>query len=83
MKESLSAPGLGWKEYKKMCDDSNEPIYTDNGKNMRHFIRQSIKGGRVCDFIQYFKSKICGDVLKIIREELNMMEMFMILLMFI
>ena len=39
---------------------------------MRWFIRQSIKGGRVCAFNQYYKSKgICDDILKIISEELN------------
>ena len=38
---------------------------------MRYFVRQSIKGGRVCVFNQYYKSKICDDILKIISEELN------------
>ena len=37
---------------------------------MRWFVRQSIKGGRVCAFSQYYKSKICDDVLKIISKEL-------------
>ena len=38
---------------------------------MRWFFRQSIKGGRVCGFNQYYKSKICDEVLKILSEELN------------
>ena len=38
---------------------------------MRWFVRQSIFGGRVCAFNQYYKSKICGDVLKIISRELK------------
>ena len=38
---------------------------------MRWFVRQNIKGGRVCAFNQYYKSKICDDILKIISEELN------------
>ena len=38
---------------------------------MRWFVRQSIKGGRVCAFNQYYKSKICDDILNIISEELN------------
>ena len=38
---------------------------------MRRFVRQSIKGGRVCGFNQYYKSKICDEVLKILSEELN------------
>ena len=37
---------------------------------MRWFARQSIKGGRVCAFNQYYKSKSCDDILKIISEEL-------------
>ena len=31
---------------------------------------QSIKGGRVCAFNQYFKSKHCDDILKMINNEL-------------
>ena len=38
---------------------------------MRCFIRQPIKGGRVCAFNQYCKSKNCDDILKVISEELN------------
>ena len=37
---------------------------------MRWFVRQSIKGGRVCAFNQYYKSKHCDDNLKIINKEL-------------
>ena len=36
---------------------------------MRHFMRQSIKVGRVCSFNQSYKSKDCDDILKIISEE--------------
>ena len=35
---------------------------------MRNFLRQSIKGGRVCAFIQYYKSKLCEDILKKTKE---------------
>ena len=38
---------------------------------MRHFVRQSIKGGRVCAFNQYYKSEFCGDILKTLSRELN------------
>ena len=41
---------------------------------MRWFVRQRITGGRVCAFIQKYKSKICDDTLKIITEELNLKE---------
>ena len=43
---------------------------------MRWFVRQSIKGGRVCAFNQYFKSKICDDILFIISEKLNVRRNF-------
>ena len=45
-----------------------------NDKYMRWFVRQSIKGGRVCSFVEYYeyyKSKICNDILTIISEVLN------------
>ena len=35
------------------------------------FVRQSIKGGRVCAFNQYYKSKHCDDILKIINKKLT------------
>ena len=37
---------------------------------MRWFVRQSIKGGRVCAFNQYYKSKHCDDILRNINKEL-------------
>ena len=45
MKDSLSAPGLGWKFFYSMRDENDEPIYTCNDNYMRHFVRRSIKGG--------------------------------------
>ena len=71
MKDCLSLPGQGWKHFNSLRTEEDEPIYTYNDKYMRHFVRQSFKGGRVCVFNQYYKSKICGDILKIISEELN------------
>ena len=71
MKDCLSAPGLGWKYFNSMRDENDEPFYTYNAKYMGWFVRQSIKGGRVCAFNQYCKSKIVDEVLKIISGELN------------
>ena len=70
MKDCLSLPGLGWKYFNSLRTEEDEPIYTYNDKYMRWFIRQSIKGGRVCAFNQYYKSKHCDDILKIINREL-------------
>ena len=53
MKDCLSAPGLGCKFFNCMRDENDEPNYTYIDKYMRWFVRQSIKGGRVCAFNQY------------------------------
>ena len=37
---------------------------------MRWFVRQSIRGGRICVFNQYYKSKHCDEILKIINKDL-------------
>ena len=58
MIDCLSAPGLGWNYFISMRDENDEPIYTCNDKHMRWFVRQSIKGGRVCAFIQHINQKI-------------------------
>ena len=70
MKDCLSLPGLGWKYFNSLRTEEDEPIYTYNEKYMRWFVRQSIKGGRVCAFNQHYKSKHCNDILKIINKEL-------------
>ena len=70
MKDCLSLPGLGWKYFYSLRTE-DEPIYTYNDKYVRWFVRQWTKGGQVCAFNQYFKSKTCDDILKIISEELN------------
>ena len=71
MRDCLSLPGLGWKFFKSLRTQQDEPIYTYNDKHMRWFVRRSRKGRGVCAFNQYYKSKICGDILKVISEELN------------
>ena len=56
MKNCLSLPSLGWKYYNSMREEDDadiEPIYSYNDKYMRHFVRQSIKGGKVGAFNQY------------------------------
>ena len=80
MKNCLSLPSLGWKYYnskrmKKKIDSrfANEPIYSYTDKYMRHFVRQSIKGGKVGAFNQYFESNISDKIFKTISEELKFM----------
>ena len=71
IKACLSLPSLGWEYFKSLRTEEYEPIYRYNDKYTSWFIRQSIRGGRVCAFNQYYKSKICDDILRIISEELN------------
>ena len=71
MKDFLSLPSLGWKYFNSLRTEEDEPIYTYNDKYMRWFVRQSIKGGRVCAFNQHYKSKHCDDILKTIKKELT------------
>ena len=70
LKDCLSLPDLMWNFFKSLRTEEDEPIYTYIDKYMRWFVRQSIKGGRVCAFNQYYKSKICDNILKIISKEL-------------
>ena len=71
MKDCLSLPGLGFKYFNSLKTDQDEPIYTYNDKYLRWFVRQAACGGRVCALNQYYKSKICDDILKTISEELH------------
>ena len=71
MKDCLSLPGLGWKYFNSLRTEEDEPIYTYNDKYMRWFVRQSIKGGRVCAFNQYYKSDHYNDIKRILSKELG------------
>ena len=70
MKDCLSLPGLRWKYFNSLGTEEDETIYTCIDEYMRWFVRQSIKGGRVCAFNQFYKSKHCNDILKIKNKEL-------------
>ena len=70
MKDCLSLPGLGWKYFNSLRTEEDEPIYTYNDKYMRWFVRQNIKGGRVCAFNQYYKSNQYNDIKRILSKEL-------------
>ena len=74
MKDCLSLPGLGWKYFNSLRTEEDEPIYTYNDKYMRWFVRQSIKGGRVCAFNQYYKSKHYNDIKRILSKEFEFEE---------
>ena len=78
-KDCLSLPGLGWKFLNILRTEEDEPLYTYNDKYLRKFVRQSIKRGRGCAFNQYYKPKICDDILKTMSEEIDVKGTFMIL----
>ena len=50
--------------------EEDEPKNKYNDKYMRYSVRQSIKGGLVCDLNQNFKSKVCDDILNHTSKEL-------------
>ena len=73
MKDCLSLPSLGWKYFNLTRDqpDLIEPIYTYTDKYMRHFVRQSIKGGKVGAFNQIYESEVSDIIFDIIKLELG------------
>ena len=71
MKNSLTLPSLANKYFNSLRDESDEPIYTYNDEFMRHFVRQSIKGGRCSALNQYYKLNNSQEVFNIISKELN------------
>ena len=66
MKNSLTLPSLANKYLNSLKNASNEPIYTYNDEYMRHYVRQSIKGGCCSALNQYYKSNISQEVFNII-----------------
>ena len=72
MKNSLTLPSPANKYFNGLRDENDEAIYTYNNEFMRHFVRQSIKGGRCSALNQYYKSNISQEVFNIISKELNL-----------
>ena len=56
MKDCLLSPGIGWKYFNSLRTE-DEPIYSYNDKYMRSFVRETLKGGRVCALNHYYKRK--------------------------
>ena len=68
---SLTLPSLANKYFNSLRDESDEPIYTYNVEFLRHFVRQSIKGGRCSTLYQYYKSNISDEVFNFISKDLD------------
>ena len=71
MKDCVSLPKLGWKNFKSLRKDEDEVIYTYDDNYMKRFLRQNIKGGRVCSYIQFFNWKLCDKILNCVSEDLK------------
>ena len=71
MKNSLTLSSLANKSFSSLRDETNEPIYTYNDELIRHFVRQSIKGGRWSSLNQCHTSTIPDQVSNIMSEELG------------
>ena len=71
MKKSLTFPSLAKMYFNGLRDETAEPIYTYNDENMRHFLRQSIRGVKCVALNQNCKPVISDEVFNIISEELN------------
>ena len=72
IKNCLTLPSLASKYFNSLREENDEPIYTYNDEFMRHFVRQSAKGGRCSALSQYYKSNISQEVFNIISKELNL-----------
>ena len=59
------------KFYNSLRDENGEPTYSYNNEDMRHFVRNTIKGGRCTVLIQCYKSSISDEVFNIFSTELN------------
>ena len=71
MKNSLTLHSLDNKQFNRLRVENDKPIYTYIDEYKRHFVRQSIKGGRCTTMNRYYKSSISDNVFNIISQELN------------
>ena len=71
MKDCLSLPSLGWKNFNSQRIEEDEAIYSYTDKYLRHFVRQSIKGGKVGAFNQSYESSISDIIFNTIKSELG------------
>ena len=71
MKNSTNLPRLANKYLNSLRDGNDEPLYTYTDPFMRHFAKQSIKGGRCTALSQWYKSTISDEVFNLISKDLN------------
>ena len=66
VKSSSTLPSLANKYFNCLGDENDEDVYTYTDTLRRHFVRQSIKGGRRSALNQNFKSTISDQVFSVI-----------------
>ena len=71
MKNSTTSTILAYEIFNSSRDENDEAIYTYSDPFMRHFGRQTIKGGHCSAFSQFYKSMISDKVFTFISKELN------------
>ena len=71
MKNSLTLPSLANKLFNGLRDENYEAMFIFNDVFTRHFVGQSIVGGRRSALIQCCDSKISDEVFNFISKELN------------
>ena len=71
MKNSTTLPRAANEYFNSLRNANDEPIYTYNDEYMRHFVRQSIEGGRCSASNECYKSSTSDEVFNIISTELN------------
>ena len=59
MKNNLTLPSLGWKNFNSLRDESNEPIYPYKNKKMRCSVRQSLEEVGALRLINNINLKKC------------------------
>ena len=59
------------KYFNSLRDENDEPIYSYNDEFLRHFVRQSLKGGRCVTLNQYYNSTFSDEVFNTISKELD------------
>ena len=71
MKNKITLPSLGWKQFNRLRDERVERIHTKKDNIMWWLVRQITKAGSINAFKQYNKSKIAENFLADSSEELN------------
>ena len=73
MKDSLTLPALERIYYNSLRDENDEPIYAYKDKDMRWFVRKSIRDGRYAALNQFNKSNRDENVFEVTFEKLKIL----------